>query len=60
MVEAGEQRKTIVAIGSGWLFDRPIPPPTIGMDVRKDWIAAMQAMAVSNVTSTSSIQPASR
>ena len=39
-----------MAIGSGWLFDRPIPAPTTGMDLRKDWIAAMQAMAVSNVT----------
>ena len=50
MVEAGSQRKTIVAIGSGWLFDRPIPPPPTGMDPRKDWIAAMQAMAISNVS----------
>jgi VWFA-related protein len=50
MVEAGEQRKTIVAIGSGWLFDRPIPPPATGMDPRREWIAAMQAMASSNVS----------
>jgi VWFA-related protein len=50
MVEAGQQRKTIVAIGSGWLFDRPIPPPSAGMDPRKEWIAAMQAMALSNVS----------
>jgi VWFA-related protein len=49
MVEAGGQRKTIVAIGSGWLFDRPIPPPTAGMDPRKEWIGAMQAMALANV-----------
>ena len=49
MVEAGGQRKTIVAIGSGWLFDRPIPPAGIAIDPRKDWIAAMQAMAVANV-----------
>jgi len=49
MVEAGGQRKTIVAIGSGWLFDRPVPPPTAGMDPRKEWIAAMQAMALANV-----------
>ena len=49
MVEAGGQRKTIVAIGSGWLFDRPIPPAAVGMDPRKEWIAAMQAMAVANV-----------
>jgi VWFA-related protein len=50
MVEAGEQRKTIVAIGSGWLFDRPIPPPRTGMEPRKEWIAAMQAMAASNIS----------
>jgi VWFA-related protein len=49
MVEAGGQRKTIVAIGSGWLFDRPIPPAGVGMDPRKDWVAAMQAMALANV-----------
>lgn len=49
MVEAGGQRKTIVAIGSGWLFDRPIPPPAAGMEPRKEWIAAMQAMAAANV-----------
>jgi VWFA-related protein len=49
MVEAGGQRKTIVAIGSGWLFDRPIPPPSAGLDPRKEWIAAMQAMALANV-----------
>lgn len=49
MVETGSQRKTIVGIGSGWLFDRPIPPPRVGMEPRKEWIAAMQAMALSNV-----------
>ena len=49
MAEASDQRKTIVAVGSGWLFDRPIPPPAVGMDVRKEWIAAMQAMALANV-----------
>jgi VWFA-related protein len=50
MVEAGGQRKTIVAIGSGWLFDRPIPPAAVGVDPRKDWITAMQAMARANVS----------
>src|SRR5258708_27354917 len=49
MVEAGGRRKTIVAIGSGWLFDRPIPLPGLGTDPRREWIAAMQAMARSNV-----------
>jgi VWFA-related protein len=49
LVEAGDQRKTIVAIGSGWLFDRPIPPVGAGMDPRKEWVAAMQAMALAHV-----------
>jgi VWFA-related protein len=50
MVEAGSQRKTMVAIGSGWAFDRPIPPAAVGMDPRKEWIAAMQSMAQTNVS----------
>ena len=49
MVEAGSQRKTIVAIGSGWVFDRPIPPARVGLEPRKEWIGAMQAMALSSV-----------
>ena len=49
LAEAPDQRKTIVAIGSGWLFDRPIPPPQAGYDVRKEWVDAMLAMAASNV-----------
>jgi VWFA-related protein len=49
LAEAPDQRKTIVAIGAGWLFDRPIPPPQVGYDVRKDWIDAMLVMAMSNV-----------
>lgn len=49
MAEASDRRKTIVAIGSGWLFDRPMPPPAVGIDPRKEWIGAMQAMALANV-----------
>lgn len=49
MVEAGGQRKTIVALGSGWLFDRPIPPAAAGVEPQKEWIGAMQAMAIANV-----------
>ena len=49
LAEAPDQRKTIVAIGSGGLFDRPIPPPQVGYDVRKEWVEAMLAMAASNV-----------
>jgi VWFA-related protein len=49
MVEAPGRRKTIVAIGSGWLFDRPLPRPSAGYDLRPEWVQAMRAMAVSHV-----------
>ncbi len=45
-----ERRTTIVAIGAAWLFDTPIPPPTVGRDVRVEWTAAMRAMAAANAT----------
>jgi VWFA-related protein len=45
-----ERRKTIVAIGAAWLFDTPIPPPTVGRDLRRAWTDAMRAMASANVT----------
>ena len=43
-------RKTIVGIGSGWLFDRPIPPPRSGNDLLPEWIAAMRALSRTNTT----------
>jgi VWFA-related protein len=43
-------RKTIVGIGSSWVFDTPIPPPTEGMDLRPEWIAAVRAMASADAT----------
>jgi VWFA-related protein len=43
------ERNTIVAIGPAWLFDTPIPPPTIGRDLRPEWTDAMRAMALANV-----------
>ena len=49
LTEAAE-RNTIVAIGPAWLFDTPIPPPTIGRDLRPEWTAAMRAMALANVS----------
>jgi VWFA-related protein len=45
MIEAGEGRKTIVGIGSGWLLDRPIPPPSSGYDLLPEWINAMRALS---------------
>jgi VWFA-related protein len=38
-------RKTIVAIGSGTLLDRPIPPPQAGRDLTPEWTEAMRALA---------------
>ena len=49
LVEAADQRKTIVAIGSGWLLDRPIPPPQVGQGLLPEWIDAMRIMALANV-----------
>ena len=50
LAEARGHRKAIVAIGPAWLFDTPIPPPTIGRDLRREWTDAMRAMAFANVT----------
>ena len=41
-------RKTIVAIGSGTLLDRPIPPPQAGRDLTPEWTEAMRALAFSH------------
>jgi VWFA-related protein len=42
-------KKTIVAIGVAWLFDRPIPPPTVARDLRQEWVEAVRAMAAADV-----------
>jgi len=42
-------RKPIVAIGAGWMFDTPLPSPTIQTrDLHGEWVAAMRAMAAAN------------
>jgi VWFA-related protein len=48
--ESSARRRTIVAIGSGWVFDTPIPPPNVARDVRKEWTEAVRSMARENVT----------
>jgi VWFA-related protein len=45
LAEAPGRRRTIVAVGSGWLFDRPMPPPSLGRDLQKEWVEAMRALA---------------
>ena len=54
--ETAERRKTIVAIGAGWLFDRPLPVAGL-RDLRREWVSAMRAMAATN-TSLYVIDPA--
>lgn len=48
--KAGDQRKTILAIGRSDFFDRPIPPPRYGRDLKPEWMTAMRAMADANAT----------
>jgi VWFA-related protein len=51
IVEAPERRKTIVAIGSAWLLDTPVPPPLVGgADLRTEWFDALRALAISDTT----------
>ena len=49
LTEASDRRKAIVAIGSGWLFDTPLPPPG-GRDLGPVWVEAMRAMAAAHTT----------
>lgn len=49
MTEVPGKRKTIVAIGSGWLLDTPVPPGQIGgRDLRREWDAAIHSLAVAD------------
>jgi VWFA-related protein len=48
--ETSYGRKTIVGIGASWLFDTPIPPPTISRDLRAEWTEAMRALAWANAS----------
>jgi len=48
--EAPYGRKAIVGIGTGWVFDTPIPAAVVGGDLRPEWTDAMRAMAVANAS----------
>ena len=48
LTEAGDGRKVIVGIGSGWMFDRPLPPPSAGADLLPEWIEAIRALSRSH------------
>ena len=47
LTEVSDRRKAIVAIGAGWLFDTPLPPPGV-IDLGPQWVAAMRAMAATH------------
>ena len=49
LVEAPGRRKAIVAIGAGWLFDTPLPPPSL-RDLHTEWLTAMRSMAAANIS----------
>lgn len=50
IVEAPEPRKTIVAIGSSWLLDTPVPPSGIGINLREEWFAMLRTLAIADAT----------
>jgi VWFA-related protein len=49
LTEVSDRRKTIVAIGAGWLFDTPLPPPG-QRDLGPLWVSAMRAMGSAYTT----------
>lgn len=50
MGEGSEARKAIVAIGSGWVFDTPIPPPQVGPTDDREGLAAVRLMAAADIS----------
>lgn len=47
--EAPGYRRTAVGIGPAWVFNTPIPPGSVGRNLREEWTAAIRAMARANV-----------
>lgn len=50
LAELSPGRKAIVALGAGWIFDTPIPPPQLSRDLRPEWVDAMRATASAHVS----------
>lgn len=48
VAETPGHRRTLIAIGSDWVFDSPVPPPTVSRDLRDEWTDAVRAMAFAN------------
>jgi VWFA-related protein len=49
IAEQPVRRKAIVGIGASFLFDAPIPPPTVSRSLRPEWTAAMRASGFAHV-----------
>jgi VWFA-related protein len=49
VTEGPGRRKTLVVIGSGEVFDRPLPPPTVGRDLQQNWLDAMRALSFAHM-----------
>jgi VWFA-related protein len=49
IAELPARRKVMVGIGASFLFDAPIPPPTVSRSLRPEWTAAMRAAAFAHV-----------
>jgi VWFA-related protein len=47
--ETSPRRRAIIAIGTGGVFDRPIPPPFAGRELRPEWTSAARAIAAGAV-----------
>ena len=39
----------MITIGPGWVFDTPIPPPSVARNLRDEWTTTVRAMAYSNI-----------
>ena len=39
----------MITIGPGWVFDTPVPPPSVSRNLRAEWTTTLRDMALSNV-----------
>ena len=49
VAETPGRRKTLITVGPGWVFDTPIPPPSVSRNLRAEWTTTLRDMALSNV-----------
>jgi hypothetical protein len=49
VAETPGRRKTVITVGPGWVFDTPIPPPSVSRNLRAEWTTTLRDLALSNV-----------